>query len=116
MRQECLPRLCCISESKRHSSKKGNQRRFKSILKQDREIKIPSFPFANLRDYRQSSLSVVRKHLVKIIGFGKNSFISGTSDERYLCFRQHASERAERRDCDNRVADPIRAPHYNPLD
>src|ERR1700752_4451788 len=115
MRQQCLSRLCCISESQRHTSKKGNQSCFKSILKQDGEIKVSSFPLANLWDYRERTFSVVNKQVVNVVRFRKNSFWAGTNYECDLCIGQNAPECAQRRHGHDRVADPIRASHHDSL-
>src|SRR6185436_1991173 len=51
MREQRLARPSGITEPHRHTSQKGNQRSFNSILKQHREIKLSALPLANLRNH-----------------------------------------------------------------
>ena len=96
MGKQRLARLSGVTEPHRHTSQKGDQRGFKSILRQQREIKLSSSPLANLRNYRKRILPVVDEHVVDEIGFGEDSLGAGTNCERDVCVRQHSPESAQR--------------------
>src|SRR5512145_2448118 len=116
MREQSLSRFGCATKPNWHAGQKRNQRSFKSVLKQQRKIKLPSPPFAHLRKYRKGSPAIIKEHVVDEVCLREDSFSTGTYRESDLRLRQYSSEGTKRRNSHHGVANPVRATHDDSLD
>jgi hypothetical protein len=116
MRQQEPAALGVIADSGWNASHESNGRRFKSILKEQREIKSSPAPFARLIPRGSQTFALVNQDFVEKVCVDKKLVSTRTRNQSDVRMRQNSTQFAQGGHGHHGIADPVGDANDDALD